>query len=343
MTTVRRIAEFAGVSKSTVSLVLNNKPGVSDEMRQTVMQAVTELETIQADDLLPEKSAYLNTTEHKSQALSIMVLHPPILRSSYVFSEVLQGIQAGVEAFNLQLRLVVNDPDASSQHVSHLYLTDDYLRPDGVLVFGAQQHEPLLEQVIERDIPCVVLGREAKKYHVSGIDRDEEYHAYQLTQHLINLGHRSIAFIGGETCYDYTTNRLKGYQRALEDATIAPDERWVYLGDGTVATEHILDANLNVTAMIYVNDSYAIEGLAVLRERGIKLPTEISVASFDDTEFSRDHQPPLTSVSYNLFKEGQWAVKILLDQIRHPFIAKSHLVFNAELLIRESTAPPPTL
>lgn len=340
MTTVREIAEFAGVSKSTVSLVLNNKPGVSDEMRQTVMNAVSELETIHADDLLPEKSSSAGMMEHKSQSLSMMVLHPPVLRSSYVFSEVLQGIQAAAEVFNIQLRLVVNDPSASAQHVSHLYLTDDYLRPDGVLVFGAQRHEPLLEQVVERNIPCVVLGREAKKYQVSGIERDEAQYAYQLTQYLLDLGHRSIAFVGGETQYDYTNNRLRGYQIALEDAGIMSNEQWICLGNGASATTSILDSNPNISAIIYVNDSYAVEGLSVLHERKLDIPTNISVASFDDTEFARTHQPPITSIAYNFFKEGQWAVKILLDQIRYPFIEKSQLVFKADLIIRESTAPP---
>lgn len=340
MTTVREIAEFAGVSKSTVSLVLNNKPGVSDEMRQTVMNAVSELETIHADDLLPEKSSSAGMMEHKSQSLSMMVLHPPVLRSSYVFSEVLQGIQAAAEVFNIQLRLVVNDPSASAQHVSHLYLTDDYLRPDGVLVFGAQRHEPLLEQVVERNIPCVVLGREAKKYQVSGIERDEAQYAYQLTQYLLDLGHRSIAFVGGETQYDYTNNRLRGYQIALEDAGIMSNEQWICLGNGASATTSILDSNPNISAIIYVNDSYAVESLSVLHERKLDIPTNISVASFDDTEFARTHQPPITSIAYNFFKEGQWAVKILLDQIRYPFIEKSQLVFKADLIIRESTAPP---
>lgn len=340
MTTVREIAEFAGVSKSTVSLVLNNKPGVSDEMRQTVMNAVSELEAIRADDLLPEKSSAIGVGEHKSQALSIMVLHPPVLRSSYVFSEVLQGIQAAAELFSVQLRLVVNDPEASAQHVSHLYLTDEHLRPDGVLVFGAKRHEPLLEQVVGRNIPCVVLGREAKKYHVSGLERDEAKYAYQLTEHLLSLGHRSIAFIGGESQYDFTHNRLRGYQIALEDAGIMPNEQWICLGDGATATANILDENPHVTAIIYVNDSYAVEGLSVLREREFSIPEDISIASFDDTAFARSHQPPITSISYNLFKEGQWAVKILLDQIRYPFIEKSQLVFKANIIIRESTAPP---
>jgi len=336
MTTVREIAEFAGVSKSTVSLVLNNKPGVSDEMRQTVMNAVSELESIQAQETMPERPIIETVIEHKSQTLSVMVLHPPVLRSSYVFSEVLQGIQSAAELYKVQLRLVVNDPDAPAQHVSHLYLTDEYLRPDGVLVFGAQQHEPLLEKVVARDIPCVVLGREVKKYNISGIGRNEVRYAYQLTEHLLENGHRSIAFVGGETCYDYTHNRIRGYQLAMEDAGLNPDETIVCTGNGAEATRQVIDSS-GVTAIIYVNDSYAVEGLSVLRDKKLRIPQDIAVASFDNTEFAQTYQPPLTSIAYNHFKEGQWAVKMLLDRIRHPFVETSQLVFKGDMIIREST------
>ncbi|MGB7340319.1 MAG: LacI family DNA-binding transcriptional regulator [Phototrophicaceae bacterium] len=341
MTTVREIAEFAGVSKSTVSLVLNNKPGVSDEMRQTVLDAVNELEALELDDLLPEKIGFDTVADHKSQALSIMVLHPPVLRSSYVFSEVLQGIQSAAERYKLQLRLVVNDPLASAQHVSNLYLTDEYLRPDGVLVFGARQHEPLLEKVIARDIPCVVLGREAKKYNVSGIERDEVHYGYHLTQHLLDLGHRSIAFVGGETEYDYTNNRLKGYQQALRDAGIADDEHIVCLGNGTQATASVLQTYPDLTAIVYVNDSYALEGLTAIRQHNKRIPDDLSIASFDNSEFARNCPTPITSIAYDHFKEGQWAIKMLLDQIRHSFLAKSQLVFKGELIVRQSTSAPP--
>ncbi|MEO1166725.1 MAG: LacI family DNA-binding transcriptional regulator, partial [Chloroflexota bacterium] len=212
MSTVREIAEYAGVSKSTVSLVLNNKSGVSDEMRQTVLNAVDELNSLRTGTPVLERTIIERGSDMKVQAHTIMVLHPPVLRSSYVFGQVLQGIQSVAEMNKLQLRLVVNDPKASSQHVSHLYLTDDYLRPDGALMFGAQKHELLLDKVVEQGIPCVVLGREVKRYDVSGIERDETRYAYQLTQHLIELGHRSIVFAGGDQRYDFTHTRLLGYQ-----------------------------------------------------------------------------------------------------------------------------------
>jgi DNA-binding LacI/PurR family transcriptional regulator len=334
MTTVREIAKFAGVSKSTVSLVLNNKEGVSEEMRELVLRAMHELQSISGDDYHPEAPA------DKPRPLSIMVLHPPVLRSSHVFSSVLQGIQVGSEAFNAQLRLVANEPEVNEGHVAHLYLTDDNLRPDGIIIFGARQQEPLIERAVALGIPCVVLGRDATKYAVSGIGRDEVAYAKALTRHLIALGHERIAFLGGEIHYDYTHTRFKGYRQALEEANLPYDDAYVKLGDGAHATEQALSAMPRVTALIYVNDSYAQEGLAYLHARRVRIPQELSVASFDDTDFARTHTPPLTSVAYNRLKEGQWAVKILVDQIRNPFIERTQMMFKASVIVRASTAPP---
>lgn len=335
MSTVREIAEFAGVSKSTVSLVLNNKPGVSEEMRKLVLNAVAELDARQAD----EHATANETPSAYAETLSLMVLHPPVLRSSYVFSEVLRGIQAAAEMYQAQLRLVVNDPMATTQHVSYLYLSDDALRPDGVLVFGAQRTEPLLEKAVQLGIPGVVLGRDARKYHVSGIERDERRHAYEAAQHLLELGHRAIAFVGGSTDYDYPQTRLQGYRQALYDTGIQAQESWVCLGDGAQATESVLRHAPEISAIIYVNDSYAAEGLPVLAAQGRHIPDDVAVISFDDTPIARDYDPPLTSISYNRFKEGQWAVKMLLDQIRYPFLERIQIMFGGELIVRESTLP----
>lgn len=338
MPSVREIAEMAGVSKSTVSLVLNNKPGVSEQMRQLVLNALRELEerealgqSFESSDETPSRRA--------GQSLSIVVLHPPTFHSSEVFSEVLQGIQAGSERYNLQLRLVANDCNPTENHVSMMYLTDPNLRPDGVIIFGAQRQEPLLEEIHHQEIPCVVLGREAKKYAISGLERNEHSYAYEATRYLLALGHRSIAFVGGMDEYDFVHNRLDGYRCALQDAGIDAQTQWVQLGDGAAAVQTVLAADVPPTALIFVNDTFAAQGLPIITERGLRIPEDVSVISFDDTRFAREYEPPLTSVSYHRYEEGQWAVKLLVDQITMPYIEKVHMVFQGQFIERESCAP----
>ena len=337
MPTVREIAQKAGVSKSTVSLVLNNKPGVTERTRRRVLSAAQTLES-QENTAYPLQS--VSTVNKNGEALSIMVLHPPVLPSSYVFGEVLTGIQDAATEQGVQLRLVTNSRDVSEQHVSRLYLTQENLRPDGVLIFGAQQEEPLLDKIREHDVPCVALGREARQYAVSGIERDECRYARQATRHLLELGHQHIAFIGGELAYDFTHNRLKGYRQAMESAGIAVTDAHVCLGGGRAATQNVLRNLPAVTALLFVNDGHAHAGLPVLRAHRLAVPDDISIVSFDDTDVAQQFDPPLTSISYDRYQEGRWAVKALLSQIQHAYIERVQIMFKAQLVVRGSTAPP---
>jgi len=346
MATVREIATLAGVSKSTVSLVLNDKPGVSEEKRQRVLAAQRELlarsteRMVDGEHLSPRSEANGNTHKRRCDMLSIVVLHPPVLRSSYVFSEVLQGIQSAAETYNVQLRLVTNGPDDADQHVSRLYFTDEALRPDGVLIFGAQQYEPTLDVARQIGIPCVVLGRDTSRYDVSGLGRNEYRYAYEATTYLIELGHQAIAFLGGDPAYDYLHTRQAGYRQALEDHGIAPCEDWIRTGSGAEATAHILERAADVTAFMYINDTCAADGLPLVEETGLTIPDDLSVLSFDDTEIARSYDPPLTSVSYRRYEEGQWAVKMLVDQIRYPYLERVQVIFKAGLVERESCSTP---
>jgi len=337
MPSVREIAETAGVSKSTVSLVLNNKPGVSDQMRKVVLSALHQLEEREALGVPIDAG---EESFSRRTSLSIVVLHPPTFHSSEVFSDVLQGIQSGAERYNLQLRLVVNDRNPTANHVSVMVFTDPNLRPDGVLVFGAQKHEPLLEEIHRLGIPCVVLGREAKKYAISGLERNESHYAYEATRYLLGLGHRSVGFVGGLEEYDFVHTRLAGYRCALHDNGIEPQAEWVRLGNGAEAVEVVLAAEPTPTALIFVNDTFAAQGLEIIKQRGLRIPDDLSVISFDDTRFAREYDPPLTSIGYHRYEEGQWAVKMLVDQITMPYIEKVQMVFQGQFIERESCAPP---
>jgi len=330
MASVREIAERAGVSKSTVSLVLNNKPGVSAQMRQAVMHAAEQLKA---------NNAQTNNSHHTlpTNKQTIAVFHPAYLRSSYVFKEVLRGIQTAAAKHNLELRLAINQPNQSSQHIAQIYLNDPSLRPDGVLIFGAKQKEPLVDEAQRLGIPCVVLGRDILQYDVSGISRQETVLARQATEHLIQLGHQHIAFAGGDTNYDFLHTRLAGYRQALEAHDITPQNRWVALGNGGNALDTLLSEAPEITAVLFVNDTYANEAFPIIHKRSLQIPQDLSIVSFDNTDIARNFTPPLTSVSYKQYEEGQWAVKILLDQIQYPYLQHSHVIFEAELVVRDST------
>jgi DNA-binding LacI/PurR family transcriptional regulator len=337
MPTVREIADLAGVSKSTVSLVLNEKPGVSEAMRERVLEAWHELQEREgaASSELPTRPRNADR-----EPLSVLLLHPAILRSHQVFSEFLQGIQAGATLHGIQLRLAVNEPDLPSDHISHLYFSDPRLHPDGVLVIGARLDEPLPDKVRSLGIPIVLVGRQSTGLGVSAVGRDEEGIAFEATNHLLDLGHRAIAFVGGDLAYSYTHSRLQGYRRALEEQGIEPLERWMALGEGRKAAEKILATSHEITAAIFINDAFAMEGLPAFQAAGCRIPADLSIISFDDTEEARTFDPPLTSVWYPRYQEGLYAVKLLVNHIRQPLVKHCQFVFQASLIERASCAPP---
>jgi DNA-binding LacI/PurR family transcriptional regulator len=334
MPSVRQIANLAGVSTSTVSLVLNGKPGVSEAMRVRVQEALQALQKQEIDE-----PSLVSANDRKSN-LSVVVIHPGILRSSQVFGELLHGIEAGAAIHNLQLRLVVNEGDVPNDHVYQLYFSDPKLFPDGVLVIGDRADKPLPAQIQELSIPTVLVGRESTNFKFSAVGRDEKQIAYDATRFLLDLGHRSIAFVGGELPFRYTHSRLEGYKLALSERLGEIQERWIALGSGDKASRQILEKDPEISAVIFINDAYAEEGLPIFQAAGRTIPDDLSVISFDDTQFARSFDPPLTSIAYPRYDEGLHAVRVLVEKIKNPDMKFCQIIFNATLVKRASCKPP---
>jgi DNA-binding LacI/PurR family transcriptional regulator len=344
MPTVNQIAQYAGVAKSTVSLVLNQKSGVSEQTRQHVLNAFNELRAQEESMTLPGKWQITENDvpgqRENARPLSFVVFHPAILRSSQVFSELLEGIQDGAAMYQAQIRLAVNEPNLSPDHITSLYLNNPTLRPNGFLMIGARQEEPILLEAERQGIPHVLVSRSGPDPAVSAIGRNEEAITFQAVEYLLGLGHKAIAFVGGDPAYTYTNQRLSGYRRALAAYHISPMERWVALGDGDMAAQAILQNSPDITAVIFVNDSYAMEGLPVFMAAGRSIPERLSVISFDDTDKARLYNPPLTSINIPRYQEGMWAVRALVEKIRNPLIDSFQMVLKASLILRESCSAP---
>lgn len=327
MPSVSEIAKKANVSKSTVSLALNDKPGISQKMRQHVLTVAHELNSA-------EKSAPL--TKRAQHALSVLVLHPDILPSSHVFGELVRGIEAGAAKLNVQLRLASNGPALPDNHVTRLYLSQERLRPDGILVIGARVNEPLVQEARTLGIPCVIMGGISAERHVSIIRRDEVAIAERATHYLLELGHRAIAFLGGDRAYPFTNSRLSGYRNALTQHNVEVIQSRIALGDGVTAANALLANAPDVTAALFVNETYALDGLPVLMSAGRTIPDDLSIICFDDTPAAATFNPPLTTIGYHHFDEGFWMVKTLVEQIQHPILESKQVTFSAHFIERES-------
>lgn len=349
MATVREIAKQAGVSKTTVSMVLNNREGVSEATRKRVRAAIENLQLLEeariSRDLVQNGQPSLVSTggylpEAENQPQTLLVLHPNNLRSSKVFYEIIHGVQAGAALYHLQLTLAINDPRMFGEHYENLYLSDPILHPCGVVVIGARTHEPVVDQIVNLGIPVVLVGRRANQRGVSSVGRDEELVAGEATEYLIGLGHRDIAFLGGSMNYAYTAERLAGYQLALQRNGLRVNERYILLGFEECTAANLLLNNPQITGAVIVNELFASKVIPLIQSVGKIIPDDLSVVTFDDTEVSRNFNPPLTSVSLPLFQEGFWSVRVLMEQIRQPLLMGVQVTMKAGLAKRESCAPP---
>jgi DNA-binding LacI/PurR family transcriptional regulator len=345
MPSVREIADHAGVSKSTVSLVLNRKNGVSAQMREHVLRAVEELKA-RPSARVPEVSSSRGSaaSPRNAERLTILALHPTILSSTQYFSEALQGIQQGIQLYNAQLSLAINEPELPDEHVTSLYFSQPSLRPDGVIVFGTDHYEHIGHKTQELGIPCVFLGVPLPGTRMAYVAPDEEAAAYEATRYLVDMGHQDIAFICGDSLAPATNQRMQGYEQALNDAGLSPGRPAIYTDPGpdgaTTAVARFVDESPAVTAALFGNNHASRVGLPVLREARVAIPDDLSVIVFDDTDFQRTYDPPITTITYPLIREGLWAVRVLIDMMQEPMLASSQILFGAALTVRKSCAPP---
>lgn len=323
---VSEIATLAGVSKSTVSLVLNNRPHVSESMRKRVLDALEALHTQSSG------------TSHIKGPFKILLLHPAHMGSIQVFRELLRGIHRGIEDAGGRLTLAVHQPPLHPNHTTNVLLLDPTLRPHGVLLMGALRDDPILELLRKEKLPTVLVARETAFDGFSAVGMDNYKGSMEAVEYLIRLGHRRIAFLGGDEQYEYTRNRMAGYWDALAQAGLTPG-KWVFLGKGDEAARALLSASSSppVTAIFFVNDEHASQALPVLQKEGIRIPEDLSVIAFDDTEIMSQWTPPISSVAVPRIEIGELAVKSLVEQITRPSIESIRIILHTQLRIRETS------
>lgn len=332
----RDIAKRAEVAVSTVSLVLNNKSGVSDAMRQKVLGALEELtqEHHSMEHYSPSQSV---------KPLSIVVLHATEIYPTPFFQRLLRGIQSATDRYGVQLRLANYLPEQFKELHQHEYLADPHLRPSGVLIVESQHFSVLSTYMQELNIPYVVRTDPSVDPLLPAVGTNEMNTGYMATQHLLKLGHRKIAFVGGGNRMQpyketyYVRRRLEGYKVALQEYGITPNDEWISLANnGQHATETVLDGHTDITALLFTTYAITQGGLPVLKDRQLSIPDDLSIIVLDDLLDPKQHQPQLTTVRRFGEKEGYWSIKLLLDIIHEPQLLHGQYMFKVSLVERES-------
>ncbi len=330
------IAEHAGVSKSTVSRVLNNKDDVSETTREKVIDVIKEL------NYKPNSSAKGLATQ-KTKTVGLVVSE---ITNSF-FSMFVKGAEdkAMEENYNIML---ANSNWVVEEELKCIRMFEEG-RVDGILMISGGGDDLLndyLNNLANKDIPLIVVDRKINNQLIPKINVENVKAAYEGTKYLIELGHRKIAFVKGDdiAASDASIDRVKGYRKALAENDIDTEiiEPGFFEREGACfATEKILKNHPDITAIFYASDMMAVGGLKALKEAGLKVPEDVSVLGFDDIELAKIIDPALSTLRQPRYKMGYLGMEKLIDKLegRPKEVYEDDISFELELIERESTAP----
>lgn len=339
--TMTDIAKLAGVSQSTVSLVINHMSGakVSKTTRDTVLRIARELG-------YPLARHAHHAAAQAAQRNLIVYLTDELTTSPHAM-QTIDGASEGAWEHDCLLATFATrgDPALEGAVLERMLANPALL---GVIYATIFTRAVALPAAL-RDVPAVLLncherahdGRVKRPSVVPG----ELLGGFAATTHLIEQGHRRIGFINGEGWIEAAGERLKGYRQALATADIPFDPQLVRSGDWQVAAGYahalaLLDLPYPPTALFCANDLMAIGALDAARERKRAVPRDLSVVGYDDQDIARYTHPPLTTVLLPNYDMGRWAADTLIAQARGGSAAKAAIKMDCPLVARDSVAAP---
>jgi LacI family transcriptional regulator len=334
MVRLKDIAQLANVSVMTVSKALRDEPDVSDATRARIKKLALDL------GYVPNTSAQgLRTNTTKLLGLVIPSTLNPI------YARVVSAIEE--RAHDLGYDLLIAQTQNKSEREAACLRRLLARRVDGLLITPVYRFEAearIYQEITARKIPSVLLGPPAPFCkNFPSIETQELIGSYSATKHLLQLGHQKIAYLTGPPAAPWAHERFEGYRRALREAGLQPDDKFVFqagstIEDGIRATLQMVNEGCEPTAVQAVSDLVAIGCAETLMQQGIKIPEDISLVGFGNILTAEYFRVPLTTVRQPKHRLGVAAVEALMKLIHQEVFELAPL--PAELEVRKSSAPP---
>lgn len=338
--TMQQVADLAGVSRTTVSFVLNNTPNVniSVETRARIWRAAAEL------NYARDFAAHSLATGRSHTIAFILRQNPDELLVNAFVGGLLSGVSQAVTQDNY--RILFEAVGHGNDDGAYIDLVRSQ-RVDGLLISGPVINDHELLDLHKGHVPIVIHGTPDNNAFFT-VDIDNTGSARLITEHLLALGHRRIAHItNGPITYTASRDRLAGFRQALAEANLVPDSQYVHItrnftdDDGYGAMKVLLKLPEPPTAVFAGSDIIALGAMRAIRERGLSIPKDISLAGFDGIPLARYLSPGLTTVRLPVMKLGEMAGAMLIQLIHGEKPSKRHVMLDTQLVIRDSTAEPP--
>lgn len=326
--TIKDVAKKANVSIATVSRIINNLDGYSEETRKKVISVM--------DELGYQRNAIARNLKVK-ESRTIGVLRPKV--STTYYAEILDGIEDFAQRNNYSV-IICNTGDSWERMEEYLRVLAER-QVDGLVVCSLMPKDNLCKQIIESHIPTVLVSTLSYRYSLPYVKVDDYQAAYCATSYLIENGHKEIAIIGGSHDDPIAgAPRLNGFKQALKDNNIPIKENLIKekgfsFKEGVEGMEELLKENEKFTAVFACSDDSAVGALSVAHKRGIKIPDDISIIGYDNTSIAEMSYPPLTTVGQPLYEMGKKSAEMLIKKIASSEKVES-IIMPFEIVERET-------
>jgi LacI family transcriptional regulator len=329
--TITDIARMAQVSPGTVSRVVNNQEGVGAVTRERVLELIQEH---------GYQASFFAQNLASGTALALGIVFP--LRASElvihpVFPELIGAVGDAAGAAGYSLSLLSGPPSGRDDRVMSEVSRG---RIDGLLLPDVREGDELVDQLVEREFPVVVVGHRDDR--VAWVDSDHDEAVFELTSQLIEAGRERVALINGPESLSACVLRAEGFWRAHEERGLVVDQQLVASGPftaefGMAALEPLLQQTSAPSAIVAGSDLIAAGCIEALRKHGLRVPDDVAVTGFDDQPLAGHVQPPLTTVRVPISDMGRTATDMLLRLVGGERVRPRSLVLPSEIVVRESS------
>lgn len=338
------IAKIAGVSRSTVSRVINNYPNVPDETRKKVLEIIDEY------NYVPHASARM-LAGAKNRVIGLFVVDMReksigsknrITNSPYYLEFTSSVIENASEVGYKVLVHIIHNAKGYKEIKESFY---DKTISGGIFI-GENNDDPVIKEIINSGYKVVLIDQSVKSdediYNKSIIVNADNFSgAYNATTHLINLKHTKIAHITGGEARFSSIERVKGYTQALLDANLPIINNLIVKAEfteegGYNATKRLLSKKNRPTAIFASNDKIAIGSIKAIKEAGLRVPKDISIIGFDDIEASKYLNPPLTTIRMELAEMAEMAIKAIITSVEKDINFSANYIVPVQLVERET-------
>ena len=334
--TLKDVARKVGYSITTVSRALTGYDDVAESTRQLILETATEM------GYHPNIAARRLRKQRTDTLGFIIPTHGPRFSDPY-FSELLAGI--GNKAAEQEFDLLVSTRAPGDEELKVYERMVRERRVDGLLVVRTRHHDQRIAYLLEQDFPFVAFGRSDLEVDFPYLDVNGKAGLRQLTQHLIDLGHRRVAYVSAPLNLMFASHRLEGYKEALVANGVPFDKALVTVGELTERSGYkvgrdFLTRDERPTAIIACNDLMALGVASAAQRLGLTVGRDVAVAGFDDVSLAEHAHPSLTTVRQPIYEIGQRICEMLIHLLQGETLEERHVILEPELVVRESCGAP---